>query len=190
MMFTRTAAAAALTAAALLLAGCSGPTTTHDGMPGMGTSQTQSAEVNQADIMFTAMMIPHHEQAIEMADLVLAKDDIDPEVAALAERIKAAQAPEIEQMTQWLDDWGVTEMPSSMGHGGMMGDGDMEALEQASGPEAQRLFLEGMIVHHEGAIDMAEDELAGGENPDARQLASSIIESQSAEIAEMRELLK
>lgn len=140
--------------------------------------------------MFTAMMIPHHEQAIEMADLVLAKDDIDPEVAALAERIKAAQAPEIEQMTQWLDDWGVTEMPSSMGHGGMMGDGDMEALEQASGPEAQRLFLEGMIVHHEGAIDMAEDELAGGENPDARQLASSIIESQSAEIAEMRELLK
>lgn len=189
-MLKRTAAGAALAvAAALVLAGCSGPTTSHEDMPGMGASESESVQANQADVMFAAMMIPHHEQAIEMSDMVLAKDGIDPEVADLAQRIKAAQGPEIELMQQWLDDWGVDEMPSSMDHGGMMGEGDMDALEQADGAEASRLFLEQMIVHHEGAIEMAEDELEGGENPDALELASAIIEAQSTEIEEMQELL-
>lgn len=193
-MLKRTAAGAALAVAAMLvLTGCSGPTNgqnNHENMPGMGASQSAEVPANQADIMFAAMMIPHHEQAIEMADVLLAKDGIDPQVTALAERIKAAQGPEIDLMQQWLDEWGVDEMPESMDHGGMMGDGDMDALEQASGAEAERLFLEGMIVHHEGAIEMAEDELADGENQDALDLANDIIEAQSTEIAEMQGMLK
>ena len=187
-MFLRIAAPAALAlTAALVLSGCSGPTGGHESMPGM--SAGDSAEANQADVMFAAMMIPHHEQAIEMSDVLLAKDDVDPEVAALAERIKAAQGPEIELMQGWLDDWGVDGMPSSMDHGGMMDGDDMDALEQASGAEASRLFLEQMIVHHEGAIDMAQTELADGENPDALALAEQIIDAQSTEIAEMQGML-
>ena len=189
-MRLRTAAPAALAlATALALTGCSGPTAGHDTMPGMGTTQNEITDANQADVMFTAMMIPHHEQAIEMADVLLAKSDIDPEVADLAERIKAAQGPEIEQMKGWLDDWGVTEMPDTMGHGGMMDEGDMDALAAASGEDASRLFLEQMIEHHEGAIDMAEDELDDGENPDVLELARTIIDAQTAEIAEMQGML-
>jgi uncharacterized protein (DUF305 family) len=124
-----------------------------------------------------------------MSDVLLAKSDIDPEVADLAERIKAAQGPEIEQMKGWLDDWGVTEMPDTMGHGGMMDEGDMDALAAASGAEASRLFLEQMIEHHEGAIDMAEDALADGENADVLELARTIIDAQTAEIAEMQGML-
>ena len=159
-------------------------------MPGMGSSSSElPADVNNADIMFTTMMIPHHEQAIEMADLILDEDGIDPEVVALAETIKAAQGPEIELMESWLDDWG-TGMGDMGGMGdGMMSDTDMQALEDATGDEASRLFLEQMIEHHEGAIDMAQSEVDNGENPDVIGLAETIIESQTAEIATMEEIL-
>ena len=177
--------------ALLTLAGCAGTTGggAHD-MPGMGPSSSAlPADVNNADIMFTTMMIPHHEQAIEMADLILDEDGIDPEVVALAETIKAAQGPEIELMESWLDDWG-TDMGDMGGMGdGMMSDTDMQALEDATGDEASRLFLEQMIEHHEGAIDMAQTEVDDGENPDVVSLAESIIQSQTAEIATMEEIL-
>ena len=178
--------------ALLPLAGCVG-TAREDGhgMPGMSTSGSElPADVNTADIMFTTMMIPHHEQAIEMADLILDEDGIDPEVVALAETIKAAQGPEIELMESWLDDWGTAmgDMPGTMGDG-MMSDTDMQALEDVTGDEASRLFLEQMIEHHEGAIDMAQAEVDNGENPDVVNLAESIIESQTAEIDTMEEIL-
>jgi uncharacterized protein (DUF305 family) len=135
-----------------------------------------------------------------MSDVLLAKSGVDPEVVELAEQIKAAQGPEIEQMKQWLDDWGMPAMSDSMDgmdHGGMGGmDGmggmteeDMQALEDASGPEAGDLFLEQMIVHHEGAIEMAEDVLDDGEHPGVRELAENIIASQTAEIELMRSML-
>jgi len=135
-------------------------------------------------------MIPHHEQAIEMSDLILDEDGIDPEVVALAETIKAAQGPEIELMESWLDDWGTDmgDMRGTMGDG-MMSDTDMQALEDVTGDEASRLFLEQMIEHHEGAIDMAQSEVDNGENPDVVNLAESIIESQTAEIDTMEEIL-
>ena len=177
--------------ALLTLAGCAGTTGGGGhGMPGMGTSGSElPADVNNADIMFTTMMIPHHEQAIEMADLILDEDGIDAEVVALAETIKAAQGPEIELMESWLDDWG-TGMGDMGGMGdGMMSDTDMQALEDATGDEASRLFLEQMIEHHEGAIDMAQSEVDNGENPDVIGLAESIIQSQTAEIATMEEIL-
>jgi uncharacterized protein (DUF305 family) len=183
---------------ALVLVGCTtGGTST--GMPGMdhgggmsSPSATVQGEVTMADSMFVMMMIPHHEQAIEMSDIILAKSGIAQPVLDLAQQIKDAQAPEIELMEGWLDEWG---MPSSGGMGGMdHGDGmmsqdDMDALEEADGSEAARLFLEQMIVHHEGAIDMAEEELEDGADPEVLALAQTIIESQTAEIATMRELL-
>ena len=186
---------ATLTLTAMLALGGCAVTTSGTDMPGMnhgdGPAAMTDAVANQADIMFATMMIPHHEQAIEMSDMLLGKNGVDPEVVALAERIKAAQRPEITQMETWLDEWGAH--PADMGgmdHGsGMMSDESMQALEAANGAEASRLFLEQMIVHHEGAIEMAEAEVENGEDPEAIALAEKIIADQTAEIAEMRQLL-
>ena len=130
------------------------------------------------------MMIPHHEQAIEMSDFAL-KNSTNPEILALAQEIKDAQAPEIEQMKSW----GASSM-AHMGHmmDGMLSDEEMSALAAASGSEFDRLFLEGMIKHHEGAIDMAEM-VIDSKNAEVAALANSIIEAQRAEIATMKELL-
>ena len=192
-MRNRAAATAAITLTALLaLAGCAGTTGSGgmDNMPGMGSSASPAADVNNADMQFTMMMIPHHEQAIEMADMILAKDGIDERVVTLAEQIKAAQGPEIELMEAWLDDWG-TPMGDmdGMDHGGMMSESDMQALEDASGDEASRLFLEQMIVHHEGAIEMAQSEVDNGQNADVIALAEAIIASQTTEITTMEDIL-
>ena len=186
----RLAALAALGAAALILSGCA-VTFSPGGMGGRDLPD----DVNAADVMFVEMMIPHHEQAIEMADLVLDTDGVDPAVIELAEDIKAAQGPEIDQMEAWLDVWGLPSMGDRGGHGGghlmdgMMSEEDLQALADADGPEASRLFLEQMIEHHEGAIEMAQDLLDDGENADVRALGEAIITSQQAEIELMRELL-
>lgn len=194
-MNNRAAATAAITLTALLaLAGCASTTTGGgmDNMPGMGSSASASpaADVNMADMQFTMMMIPHHEQAVEMADMILGKDGIDERVLTLAEQIKAAQGPEIELMESWLDEWG-TPMGDmdGMDHGGMMSDTDMQALEDATGAEASRLFLEQMIVHHQGAIEMAQDEVDNGQNRDVITLAENIIASQTTEISTMEDIL-
>jgi uncharacterized protein (DUF305 family) len=195
-----TAIAAVPMAIALALAGCATTAGGGSGMPGMdhggGSSSspatTVQREFNAADSMFAMMMIPHHEQAIEMSDVILAKTGVDQDVLDLAQQIKDAQAPEIELMQSWLDDWG---MPSSggmdgMDHGnGMMSDDDMAALEAAEGADAARLFLQQMIEHHEGAIDMAQDALDDGANPEVLALAERIISAQTDEIATMEQLL-
>lgn len=153
-------------------------------------------ERNRFDMAFTMMMIPHHKQAIDMADMVLTKEGAHPAVVDLAGRIKATQAPEITLMESWLDDWGV-EMPGmngsddmgDMGQRGMMSDADMEALDQASGTDASRLFLEQMIEHHQGAIEMAQREIGRGRYQPTIDLARRIETSQKAEIVEMEQLL-
>ena len=178
-------------AIALVLAGCSTP-------PGMGMGHTSapsdsSAPFNIADETFVTNMIVHHEQAIAMADLLLDKDGVDQRVTSLAQDIKDAQGPEIETMKGWLDAWGIVTDDSGMermDHSGtMMSDEDMSALEAASGADASRLFFEQMTEHHQGAIDMAQQELDNGENPDALDLAQAIIEAQTAEIATMQGIL-
>ena len=198
--FGTAALAAAPLALALALGGCATTGGDDSGMPGMhhggGASSSPSAgaqgESNAADSMFVMMMIPHHEQAIEMSDVLLAKNGVDQQVLDLAQQIEDAQGPEIELMESWLDDWGMTRSDGTggMSHGeGMMSDDDMAALEAADGSEAARLYLEQMIEHHEGAIEMAQDELARGADPDVLALAQQIVTSQTAEIATMRELL-
>jgi uncharacterized protein (DUF305 family) len=148
---------------------------------------------NDADVMFARGMIPHHQQAVAMSDMILAKDGIDAKVTDLATQIKAAQAPEIAQMSGWLAGWGENPSPSmGMDHdmgGGMMSQADMDALDQATGQDAARLFLTGMITHHKGAITMAQNEVANGQNPEAVALAQKIITDQQAEITTMTQLL-
>ncbi|MER7797463.1 DUF305 domain-containing protein [Microbacterium sp. NPDC096154] len=188
---------AGILATALVLAGCSD--TGGSDMEGMdhgnGSSPSASAEAgdavfNDADVTFAMEMVMHHEQAIEMSDTLLAKDGVHPDVVALAERIKAAQGPEIETMNQWLEDWGQDTDIGGMDHGGgMMSEEDMAALEEADGETASSMFLEQMIMHHQGAINMAQTQIDNGKNPDAVSLAQKIVEDQTAEITEMQELL-
>ncbi|TXR52499.1 DUF305 domain-containing protein [Quadrisphaera setariae] len=158
-------------------------------------SSAVSAEHNDADIMFAQQMIVHHQGAVEMA--MLAGDRAqDPAVRDLASRIQAAQTPEIASMTGWLQAWGAPETmeEGSMGGHDMgsmgMSEQDMAALEGASGAEFDKLFLEQMTVHHQGAVDMAKTELADGSNPQAIELAGTIVTSQTAEIAEMDQMLQ
>ncbi|WP_237565422.1 DUF305 domain-containing protein [Ornithinimicrobium cavernae] len=149
----------------------------------------------EADTEFAQMMIVHHEGAIEMADLAIEKAGSD-EVRTLAEGISAAQGPEIDTMTSWLQSWDEDTAPH---HGGMEMDGMemggmsqeevMAELESLSGQEFDRRFLELMIEHHRGAVEMAATELEDGQNPQARGLSEQIIEDQKAEISEMEELL-
>ncbi|WP_404473476.1 DUF305 domain-containing protein [Microbacterium aerolatum] len=181
----------------LVLTGCSDASAPTDGAT--TSSEAPSSTATEADEMFVTMMIPHHEQAVEMSDIVLAKDDLDPQVAELAQQIKDAQGPEIERMLGWLEDWGVEYDPdadSGMDHGsmgesmdGMMSEEDIAALEEADATTAGRLFLEQMIMHHEGAVDMAETALKDAQNPDVLELAQQVIDDQTAEITTMKDLL-
>ncbi|QYH35017.1 DUF305 domain-containing protein [Salinibacterium sp. M195] len=193
-MKTRFAATAAIALTALLtLSGCANAATeSGQGANPSPTDSASFADANNADVMFTAMMIPHHEQAVEMADMVLVKEGIDERVVTLAQEIKAAQGPEIELMTSWLDGWGVdaADGMGGMDHGdGMMSGSDMSELDAANGDDASRLFLEQMIVHHEGAIEMAETEIDEGQNADAVALAQEIIDAQAAEITIMQDII-
>ncbi|MFN8070393.1 MAG: DUF305 domain-containing protein [Mycobacterium sp.] len=241
---TRTVATGAAALAAVAVIGACGNSATKEATSSAAPTSTQtsaSAQAsvhNQADMNFAHMMIPHHQQAIEMSDIVLAKQGIDPRVVNLAKQIKAAQGPEIEKMQGWMTAWGtpMSSMPSmsdmpGMDHGGMhgsesgsatttttptpsgstmpgmsgMGDmgampgmsgmegmmspAEMDALKNAQGVEAGKLFLTGMIKHHQGALTMAQDEIKNGQSPGAIALAKSILDSQQKEIDTMNQIL-
>ena len=207
----KTLSVAAALAASLGLAGCAANAGSGNSMPmDHGTSGAMSstmpstmpstgsmspgasADQNQADVMFAQMMIPHHAQAVEMSGIILTKQGLPAEVTALATKIKAAQAPEIEQMTGWLNSWNApTAMGDHTGHGmtGMVDDAGIDKLKAATGTEAAKLFLEQMIGHHEGAIDMAQQEISAGKFPDAVKLGHDIVDAQQAEITQMKQLL-
>jgi uncharacterized protein (DUF305 family) len=185
----RLAVAALTVAGALMLAGC-GDNSTESG----NTGGSDAATHNEADIAFAAGMIPHHQQALEMAELAVERA-ADPTVKDLASRIQKAQDPEIEQMSGWLREWGQPVPTPGGGHAGhsgmpgMMSDAEMGSLMKSSGADFDRMFLEMMIRHHEGAIEMAKEEQDKGTNVEAKQLAGSIATSQAAEVKEMRDLL-
>ncbi len=197
-MLTTRALGALTLGLALTLTACGNDTDAAGG----DTSQTTSTQHNGADVAFAQGMIPHHRQAVEMAQM--AQDSASSaEVKDLAAKVEAAQGPEIQTMTAWLETWG-EEVPTddsmSGGHGGHdMGSGDsmpgmmteqeMTDLETAEGTDFDRMFLTMMVEHHTGAIDMAETEQANGENPDAIALAEKIAADQTAEIEQMNDLL-
>jgi uncharacterized protein (DUF305 family) len=155
---------------------------------------------NAADVAFATQMIPHHRQAVQMADLAATRAGA-PAVKDLAATIRAAQAPEITQMTGWLAGW-AAPVPTQTGMGemgagamgstddGMMSDQDMTSMSAKNGTAFDTAFLTGMTAHHQGAIAMARTELASGSNAEAKKLAQSVITSQGTEITQMAALLK
>lgn len=213
MRRTKTGALVAASAAlALLVAGCAeevGPETGPESEHTPGQAEETGADgadeangPNEADIEYAVGMIVHHQQAVEMSDILLAKDGVEPDVAALAQDIKDAQGPEIAQMEGWLDDWGHEpdadgghhhgdhDDHDAAGHQGMMSEGDLDELISADGPQASRLFLQQMIIHHQGAVLMAEEHLQNGQYPEALALSEDVIEDQRAEIDAMDEILE
>ncbi|MGW0576566.1 DUF305 domain-containing protein [Streptomyces sp. NPDC002920] len=155
----------------------------------------EASDHNAQDVSFAQGMIPHHRQAVEMADLAADRAS-SAEVKDLAARIEKAQDPEIAKMTGWLKSW--DEKATSTGggmegmdHSGMSSDmsADMGKLEKASGEAFDSEFLTMMIEHHEGAVTMAGTERDKGEDKAAKAMADDIVTGQSAEIAEMRKLL-
>ncbi|WP_203700465.1 DUF305 domain-containing protein [Asanoa iriomotensis] len=190
-------------ATGLALSACGGAGSSDSGMnhgSGMATgedpSTTAQATFNDADVMFAQMMIPHHTQAVEMADMAATRA-ADGEVKALAARIRQAQEPEIRTMTDWLSRWGrpAASPGAGMNHGGSpmpgeMSEVDMKALTAASGTAFDKQFLTMMVAHHEGAITMARQEMAQGSNQDATALAARIVQDQQAEITEIDNLLR
>jgi len=172
------------------LAGCSAGNGGAEPSTVQESSSSAAAPHNEADATFAQTMVPHHAQAVEMSDMLLSKSDISAEVRQLATDISAAQDTEIEQLSAMLDEWGV-DQDAHMGHSmdGMMSDEDMATLDEATGAEAERLFLEQMVQHHTGAIEMARSEVEDGQNPDAVAMAENIVSTQQAEIDHMEDLL-
>ncbi|WP_405783236.1 DUF305 domain-containing protein [Streptomyces sp. NBC_00859] len=200
----RVAAAAGVAAAlALALASC-GSGTEHSSMPGTRHGSSATASVpggfNEADVAFAQMMIPHHEQAVSMAELADGRAS-DREIKSLAADIEKAQGPEINTMRGWLRSWGKSPSPSmdhgmpGMDHGGetampgMMSGKAMAGLKAAKGEDFDRRFAELMIGHHEGAVTMAGDERKNGRSPAARKLAGAVVRTQQAEIGTMHKIL-
>jgi uncharacterized protein (DUF305 family) len=159
-----------------------------------------TAEPLNTDVAFAQAMIPHHEQALDMADMALSQRDLDPALRELIQGMKDAQGPEIEQMRGWLEEWGAAELPAG-GHGmgrhnmngfmmgGMMSNDQMRDLMGSRGMDFERMWMLMMIEHHEGAIDMSEQVLRTTSDPRVRALAEDIIESQTEEIVIMRRML-
>ena len=156
-----------------------------------GHSSMNSADGNYtgADVMFLQMMIPHHQQAIDISNLAM-KSSTNKELLALAEIIARDQAAEIIQMKAWLKDAGASEdMGHSMdGMGGMLTDDELAALTAAKGATFDRLWLEGMTDHHDGAIHMVQM-IEDAKNADVKAFGTKVIADQSAQIAQMKKML-
>ena len=191
---------AAITAVAL--AGCgTGVTPAAAPAPAPQAAPAAAAEHNDADTTFATSMVPHHAQAIEMAQLA-ADRATSSEVKELAGQIEQAQGPEIVQLQGFLAAWGEEAAPTGMGgmHGtsgmdgmgampGMMSDQQMKQLQAASGAAFDRMWLQMMIEHHTGAIAMARTELSSGANAEAKDLAQKVVDAQQSEITTMKQLL-
>ncbi|WP_433786868.1 DUF305 domain-containing protein [Actinomycetospora sp. CA-101289] len=200
----------AASTAAVLAAGCSDSTNAPTAgaptpaPPASATSASAPAspEHNAADVVFAQGMLPHHTQAIAMSSQASSRA-ASQEVKDLAARIDQEQGPEVEQMNQMLDAWaaprpqpGSTAMPgmpgmpmSDMPMPGMMGEAQMQQLAAQSGPAFDRMFLQMMIEHHTGAVQMAQTEQVQGLNPQAKELAAAVVADQQREITEMQALL-
>lgn len=168
----------------------------------IGADETaDQGEASHDDVAFMQMMIPHHAQALTMSKLARTRAE-SPEVKAMARRVLASQRPEIISMAAWLADRGLTvpratDDPGAYDHGehghdtmhGMLTDAQMRELRAASGPAFDRLFLEGMIQHHEGAVAMADAVATGGTDVQVTEIANDVVAGQGAEIARMQQLL-
>lgn len=199
----RVAALLAASAAAIVLSSCSTATKTatedhgaHGSSASAVAGGAQSTAHNEDDVLFAQMMIPHHQQAVLLAGMVPERS-ANPQVRALAQKISAAQQPEITTMKAQLEQWGINpaEMPHESGHAGMtmqgmVGDATLVTLEGLKGADFDTLWLQSMIGHHQGAIEMAKVEVEAGKSPEMTALARSIIAAQQAEIDQMKQMLQ
>ncbi|GAA5148285.1 hypothetical protein GCM10023340_21950 [Nocardioides marinquilinus] len=209
------------TLGAVLVSGCAGEQTTQDAagsappvvdgsadhpvhgasdgaaMPGMEPvpEPPEDADWNAADATYLSMMVAHHSQALDLAELAATRAR-DPRVRRLAESIDAGQGREIIVMATWLVDHGLPEPTvegvehmTEMGMPGMLTTEQVDDLAQTSGPAFDRRFLEDMVQHHQGAVRMAEDHLGSGEDVRVTEMATDVVVTQNAEIARMRDLL-
>jgi len=174
-------------AAGLVIVGLTGMIVTAAYLQPVAPAGT--APASGMDAMFIEQMIPHHDDAIEMAELALTHAE-HPEIKQLAEDIKRTQTAENAQMRTWYRDWFGIAVPdvggSSQMMGGMMGSGAMDMADLEVAEPFDKAFIEAMIPHHQTAIMMSR--MAGGASgrSEMRGLTSSIIESQSTEIDKMR----
>jgi uncharacterized protein (DUF305 family) len=199
---SRPVLAAVLFAAAFGAACASAPSAAlHPTPPGLGR-----LPYADADVEFMSGMIPHHAQAVIMAGWA-PTHGARKDVAILCERILVGQRDEIAMMQTWLADRGqpVPEATSTrhrmkmngvehdMLMPGMMTDEEMAALDRARGPEFDRLFLTGMIKHHQGAIDMVDvlfKSYGAAQDETIYKFASDVYADQSIEIDRMHEMLE
>jgi uncharacterized protein (DUF305 family) len=193
----RVAAVLAAVAAALFLSSCS--SAGSDGHTGDEHSDEpvitgQPAGYNADDVAFATNMIPHHQQAVDLSAMVPDRST-NAQLVALAKQISAAQEPEINVMKVFLVQWNENPDTNSghSGHGsttqGMVDSATMTKLTSLKGAEFDTLWLESMISHHQGAIEMAKAEIANGDNVDAKTLAKNIVTTQEAEIGQMKQML-
>ena len=159
------------------------------GHMGYGSSSSTNPNYTGADIMFLQMMIPHHQQAIDISNLAM-KASQDAELIELAKIIARDQAAEIKQMKAWLADAGASEdMGHSMdGMGGMLNDDELAALSAATGKEFDVLWLKGMTEHHDGAIHMTQM-IEDAQNADIKAFGTKVIKDQSEQIDQMKKML-
>lgn len=148
---------------------------------------------NAADFGYVRMMVPHHQQALVMTDLA-ERYAADARVGRLAERIAAAQGPEIDAMKGWLSGHGGARAQDGHQHHaehgmpGMAGAADLARLRAARGGKFDALFLKLMIAHHRGAVSMATEVLSGGRNTLVEEMANDVIAQQTAEIGRMERM--
>jgi uncharacterized protein (DUF305 family) len=161
-----------------------------NGMSGHMNHHSTAANYTGADIMFLQMMIPHHQQAVDISNLAM-KTSKDAELLALAKKIAADQAAEIIQMKAWLNDAGATmDMGHSMeGMGGMLNDAELSALNAETGSKFDLLWLKGMTGHHDGAIHMV-TMIRDASNPEIKAFGEKVVADQTAQIEQMKAMIK
>lgn len=174
-------------------AGCSADDPSLVGSGAPSEDSVAAASHNDADVSFAQSMVPHHAEAIEIARLAIDRA-ADQRVRGLAGRIKAAQVPEIERMREWLRAWGTTTDGTDHGEAEprsrMMSEEGVASLRAVSGAKFDRMFVERMIAHHQGAAAMADQEVADGESPEALAFARAMKSAREREVAEMKSLLE
>ena len=160
-----------------------------NGMGGHMGHNSTSANYTGADIMFLQMMIPHHQQAVDISNLAM-KTSKDSELLALAKKIATDQAAEIIQMKAWIKDAGAgTDMGHSMeGMGGMLNDAELSALSAETGTKFDILWLKGVTGHHDGAIHMT-TMIRDASNPDIKAFGEKVIADQTAQIEQMKAMI-
>ncbi len=186
-----------------VISACGSSDTAHRSSSSPSASMTAINGNNPQDAAFLEMMVAHHEQAIQMAQMVPSHTQ-KQQIRQLASKIEAAQGPEIAKMNVWLDEWNEGDPSATASdsggtdHGGkdsgvpgdgMVTAGEMGALERARGAAFDRLWLQMMIKHHEGAVTLSQQELASGENAQVKALAQAIIDGQTKEITAMKQML-